>query len=693
MNIGVNCMEGSDREYLQSLRGALASIDRSAADAASRTLDVFERVGLFDLSDDLELVPYGEAWSSELLLECVRAVAASGNTVLVVDIIVARRLLLHSGQREVLEATRAVSLSHGSQGRELVGNVEIADGVVLPSAELAGITEVTEPVGLVPGLAWCRTEQTTSAESGDRELDDASQADWRALTSAMLLGLADRALRLGSDYVKERHQFGRPIAAKQAVSHRFADLYTARRAVELLIAEMIPDRRTTNVAFAFAARQVVEICRGAQHVFGGYGVSEEYEIGHLTRRALAAATLGRAHRVGTDLGHALLKHGRIERVCGESEAAVRSELAELFDRILTEDVRQECLTTGSTHHPKFFKELADAGWVGGEWPKEYGGCGRRTDDVLLMFEEASLRRAPMTGYSVTMIAARTILRCGTEEQRQRFLPQVAAGDIAMSIGFTEPEAGSDVANCRTRGRRNGDTWIIDGQKVFTSCAQFADYVLLLTRTGDNPKKHKRLSLFLVPTDQPGFTAAPVWLHGGSRINITYYDGVKVPDANRIGEVDEGWRVLTTALSYERGLDGPLTWKLERLCIDLARWAGDNLSSLDGDRQVALAELAGELQVAAAVSRAFMASVAREASAAAPAGIDGAMAKLFESEIISHLTVRLLPILEGVSVFAPSARPLVNAYYEAIPTTIPSGCSEVQRDIIAERGYDFPRGDR
>ena len=209
------------------------------------------------------------------------------------------------------------------------------------------------------------------------------------------------------------------------------------------------------------------------------------------------------------------------------------------------------------------------------WPEEYGGQGRDPLEVLAMAEEFQTAGAPTYGGSTTLMVANVIRHIGTEEQKRVILPQALGGEIIIVLGFTEPESGSDVAAAQTRAVRDGDDWVINGQKMFTTNAQVADYVFLLARTNFEVAKHKGLTTFLVPLRQPGVEIQPVSTVSGERTNLTFYSDARVDDALRIGEIDGGWDVMTVGLTFERAL--PQGGDSRRLLRAMERWA---LSSAD-----------------------------------------------------------------------------------------------------------------
>ncbi|HEY2332969.1 MAG TPA: acyl-CoA dehydrogenase family protein, partial [Acidimicrobiales bacterium] len=250
--------------------------------------------------------------------------------------------------------------------------------------------------------------------------------------------------------------------------------------------------------------------------------------------------------------------------------AFRTEVRAFLAEHVTDDVRRRVEETGTHHDWGLHRAMAARGWIAASWPEELGGLGWGPWEMNVLEEELFLAGAPRDGMSLTMTAANAIRHVGRNDQRQLVIPRVLGGEILLSLGWSEPDAGSDVAAAKTRAVRDGDEWILNGQKMFTTMAHIATYVFLLARTNTEVPKHKGLTMFLVATDAPGFEVQKVETLGGERTNITFYDDVRVPDAMRIGEVDGGWDVMRIGLSYEHGTN----WgaHLERLVQRTAAWA-------------------------------------------------------------------------------------------------------------------------
>ena len=232
----------------------------------------------------------------------------------------------------------------------------------------------------------------------------------------------------------------------------------------------------------------------------------------------------------------------------------RTEVREFIAEHLTEEVMAST-HDGTIHNWEFHQKIAERGWLNGAVPVELGGGGRDPLDMAVLIEELQLAGAPSDGMGVAIVVASVVLELGNEHLRSTVVPRLLAGETIVSFGYSEPDSGSDVAAATTRAERDGDQWVINGQKMWTTMAHIADYVLLLTRTDPDLPKHKGLTFFIVPLDTPGIDIQPVHTMGTERSNATFYDDVRIGDEWRIGEVNGGWQVMKAALKYERGIAG------------------------------------------------------------------------------------------------------------------------------------------
>ena len=382
---------------------------------------------------------------------------------------------------------------------------------------------------------------------------------------------------------------------------------------------------------------------------------------------------------------------------GEKSEVLRKEAREFLSEVLTPEVLEHCHRTGVQHDEGFAKAMRDKGWLAPGWPVEYGGQGRDPLECLALSEEMGRASAPTYGLGTTMMIAWVIQEVGTEEQKREILPKALAADIMIALGFTEPENGSDAAAAATRAVRTGDGWTINGSKMFTTNAHIADYVFLLARTNTDVPKHRGLTTFLVPLDQPGVEVQPVYTLSGERTNITFYNDVQVSDQWRIGDVDGGWRVMSVALAREHtaGFAG----EQERLVENVEQWAR-SATDEDGRPRIedpTVRERIGRAATEVEVSRLLQRRAAWMSTVGIPAHAKGSMSKLFSSERLERMAADLLELVgpDGVRSWgeptAPQGGEIEHAVRHAKGTTIYAGTSEIQRTIIAQHGLGLPRG--
>jgi alkylation response protein AidB-like acyl-CoA dehydrogenase len=375
---------------------------------------------------------------------------------------------------------------------------------------------------------------------------------------------------------------------------------------------------------------------------------------------------------------------------GDHTDEFRASARAFLDEELTPELVERMYRTGVAHDDDFARKLSERGWLAPGWPVEWGGQGRDALEVMAFSEELGKAGAPYTGTGTTMAVAKIIHVLGTDSMRREILPRAMRAEIIMVLGFSEPESGSDVASAATRAVRDGDEWIINGSKMFTTNAHIADYVFLLTRTNADAAKHKGLTTFLVPMDDPGIEVQAVFTLSGERTNIVYFSDVHVPDSARIGEVDGGWKVMTTSLQDEHaagfGSDS------ERLLEAASSWAAASGCLGDPSVRLKLARAATEVEVARLLQRrsAWMAheGIVPEA--------EGPMSKLFSSEALVRQAEDLCEMIGPDSLrsylepTAPEGGAMEHALRFSLGTTTYAGTSEIQRAIIAQRGLGLPR---
>ncbi len=352
---------------------------------------------------------------------------------------------------------------------------------------------------------------------------------------------------------------------------------------------------------------------------------------------------------------------------------------------------------GTIHSPALHRAIADRGWLSGAVPAELGGGDMDPVELCVLLEELQLHRAPIDALGVAVVTVSMILEHGTDHLRDTVVPRLLAGQALGCFGYTEPESGSDVASCRTRARYDGDEWVIDGTKMWTTLAHVADYVLLLTRTNPDVPKHDGLTFFVVPLDTPGIEIRALQTLGVERSNATFYDGVRLGDQWRLGEVDGGWQVMKTALKYERGIAGgqfPSPPVIDA-AID---WAGRTRAP-DGRLHIDSDEVRDKLvraMIDVEVSRSFAYHTAALASRGVMFGVEGSMTKLFASESYKKHCSWFLDLMgpeglrTGEDPDAHMGGRIEENFRHAPVTTIYGGTSEINRNIVAESYLGLPR---
>jgi alkylation response protein AidB-like acyl-CoA dehydrogenase len=364
------------------------------------------------------------------------------------------------------------------------------------------------------------------------------------------------------------------------------------------------------------------------------------------------------------------------------------------------DWAEEQRVTGNYHTPELHRRLAEAGWFAAGWPKEFGGNDVDPRLAQAVTQEISRAGVHQDGWASTQIIIRTIRDVGTEEQKREIISGALRGEIVLVLGYSEPDAGSDVAAAKTRAVRDGDDWIVNGQKMFTSTSNLATHVFLLTRTNPDVPKHKGLTMFVVSLSDPGVEIHPIWTLGGQRTNATYYSDVRVPDQRRIGDVDGAWGVMHLALVHERGTagDGMPGAASPSLTAAVARWAQSSFRD-DGTRvwddpsvRERLARVAVENEIGRMLSmRAEWLGQQGDTS-----GVGSAAAKLFLTERSQRHLWDMLDILGEEAVLrreagdAPLDAVVEETFRYGVVTTIYAGSSEIMREIIAERQLRLPR---
>lgn len=383
-----------------------------------------------------------------------------------------------------------------------------------------------------------------------------------------------------------------------------------------------------------------------------------------------------------------------------AQEELRSELRSYFTTLMTPERREALSSTQGEYgtgnvYRETVAQMGHDGWLTLSWPKEYGGQARSTMDQLIFTDEAAVAGAPVPFLTINSVAP-TIMAFGTEEQKKFFLPKIAAGELHFAIGYSEPGAGTDLASLRTTAVRDGDDYVINGQKMWTSLIAYADYVWLAARTNPEAARHRGISMLIVPTSAEGFSWTPVHTMAGPDTSATYYQDVRVPVTSLVGEEHAGWKLVTNQLNHERVAlvsAQPILLALE----EVREWA-QNTKDAHGNRiidsqwvQLNLARVLAKAEVLKLINWELA-----SADKAAPSPADASAAKVFGTELATEAYRLLMEVLGTAATVrqdSPGAllRGRVERMHRAcLILTFGGGTNEVQRDIIGMVALGLPR---
>jgi 3-oxocholest-4-en-26-oyl-CoA dehydrogenase alpha subunit len=379
----------------------------------------------------------------------------------------------------------------------------------------------------------------------------------------------------------------------------------------------------------------------------------------------------------------------------EEQRSLQRELRRYFEVIVAE---ADASPSDEPSYTRHIRRMGQDGWLGLGWPVEYGGRAQGPIDQMIFVEESHWAGVPLPLLTLNSVGP-TLMALGTNEQKERFLPGILKGEVHFSIGYTEPSAGTDLAALTTRAVRDGDEYVITGQKIFTSAIQYADYIWLAARTDPEAPKHKGLSVFIVPVDAPGFHWTPLATIVGDITSSTFYEDVRVPVENLVGTENQGWKLITNQLNHERVAICPASGLLRSL-TEVRRWAqvhrlGDGRTVIDHEWvQIGLAKAHAKVDVLKLLNW--------KVAWAADKGLnpaDASATKVYGTELALEI-YRLLLDVVGQAGYLVEGSPgailrgrLENQARSQTIFTFGGGTNEVQRDIIAMIGLGMPRAPR
>lgn len=358
------------------------------------------------------------------------------------------------------------------------------------------------------------------------------------------------------------------------------------------------------------------------------------------------------------------------------------------------DPKEEHLWSEEYTH-MFNRMLGEKGWYGMSWPAEYGGLGKDFAFASILGYEVARAGGPSSGNGPSMVGP-SLMLFGSEEQKNFFLPKIAKGEIYCCQGYSEPGAGTDLASLQCRAVADGDDFVINGQKIFTTNAHISGWVWLATRTDPSAPKHRGISMFLVDMKLPGVQCRPLWTLPGWRHNEVFFDDVRVPKTALVGELNRGWYHIATAMNFERSGYG-YYGQAERHFEDLLRWCKD--TKIDGvavaDDPVVQDKLA-QLFIDLSTGIRFVKRVAWMQSQKNFPDHEASMNKMWGTELVQRIDnvgmqiMGLYGQLTWEDEMAPMQGDLAYSYLNNMRISISGGTNEIQRDIIARRGFGMPR---
>ncbi len=377
--------------------------------------------------------------------------------------------------------------------------------------------------------------------------------------------------------------------------------------------------------------------------------------------------------------------------------AFRAELRDYFAKMMTPELVAELAGDGEGGGPEFrgaMQQMGQDGLLGVGWPKEHGGQGRTPIEQFLFADEVQTAGFPLPFLTLNTVGP-TLRQFGTEAQKRDFLPRILAGELFFAIGYSEPGAGTDLASLQTTAVRDGTDWVINGQKMWTSLAGYADYIWLAARTDPEKKKHRGLSMFLVPTDAKGYSRQQIRTVGGVTTNATFFDDVRVPADALIGGENNGWALITGQLNHERislMSIGPIRRNLREITAWAKRTVIDGAPVIEkGWVRENLARIYAKVQIL----RLMNWKQAWAAQTGQPNPADASAMKVFGSELnmeAYRLMMEITNARAGLSADSPGsalAGKIESAYRNGLILTFGGGTNEVQRDIIAMAGMGLP----
>jgi len=658
-------------------------------------------------------------FDAALLMEEAGRTLVSGP--LAETLVSARLLAQLGGQDDLLEATIGgesvvtIAMQDAAQhSKQWIAGGAVAKAVVArrgrdvvlvtPAGAKAETNLATTPIAEIDLAAG----ETIVLGSGEEALAlfVAGLEEWKLYMAVALSGIGRQALQMAAVYAGERKAFGQLIGTFQGISHPLADLLCDVDGAKFLAWKAIRDiydgsdaaAATISLAYWYACDAAARSVAQGLHTFGGYGLSNEYDVHLYNLRAkawplvagdpaLALEEAGRRLYAGETVALPASGEVPLDFDLGDEARQVCAEIAELFATKVTQEQKARFHYSWEGYVPEVHKMLAEHNLLFPGLPEHLSGRNITPYARIAAMGEMERQGYNTPGANVAAMVAMMIDKYGSDELKAEVLPRIVGGDVLCSLGYSEPSCGSDVfaAQCKATQLDDG-SWRIDGTKMWTSGANLSSYVLMLTRTNPDVAKHKGLTMFIVPLKTEGVTVQAVHTFQDERTNITFYDGVVIPDSWRLGEIDGGTKTMSAALELEHG--GGFS-KVMKAMIEAAEEVTRELG-IDGEvrTQCRLARSVAHLWISDMLTyRAQWSSIEKK-----PNHAFGPMSKMYSSEKFLSDSRDLLDLTAPLSLSKrEGAVALLNqCYRHAAGTTIYGGTSEVHRSMVAERGLGLPR---
>jgi alkylation response protein AidB-like acyl-CoA dehydrogenase len=739
---------GDDVSLVDEIRSVLTDVLEKGPEEVDASWKACAEAGLLGLAASAELG--GEDLGLGELATVVREVARHANDLPARETLVSGLLpFLTHGTPELHESL----VTRIAEGELLVAPALNEQGVALPESpsttfdgervtgrklgvpsydELPGLDTVlivsatrdgTPVVVLVdPGADGVTRHDTPSSRGGHEAsyvldgapvlgvLGDGAAEVVRHLTIAGILlqadGLLAGARDLTAGYIKERTQFGRSLAQFQGVAMQIADVYIASRMVTLAVDEVVrrlvagePVEEDLAVAAYWVCDRAPAALQTCHHLHGGMGVDQTYPLHRYFARLkddvrLLGGVEAWLPRVPVQEDDAARN---TELTAGQR--AFKQEVRDYFAGLVSVEDRLEMMADrhGEAYH-RTIKQMGDDGWMGVGWPVEYGGKGLGVIEQQIFANEAARGDVHLPAVTLQTVGP-TLQAFGTDKQKDLFLKAILAGDVHFAIGYSEADAGTDLASLRTSAKKDasGDHYVVNGQKMWTTGGHAADYIWLAVRTDPDAPKHKGISVLIVDTQDPGYSWTPIITSDGSHhVNATYYNDVRVPADMVVGEENQGWRLITTQLNHERVMLGP-AGRLEGLRDLVVDWARDRVDAAG----TPLLDVAAVRSTLARVTAAFRVNellnweVATSGASGTAAVADASASKVFASDEVQSLGLALERIVTSYGDPADPDTARLAGYLDAtskrnLVLTFGGGVNEVQRELIAMFGLGLPK---